>query len=166
MASQTQWRRVWANSGRVEDAEAWRAAARGATESWPRRSDWTTTAISFTYTRRYCYLQPPCSTLGPRTCSSSSWRVVRSDGSLPAPDEAGSDCPSPGMSVGRRARNLSRNQRWPCTQGGSSWLCAELLRYVRLFATPWTIPTRLLCPWDSPGKNTGGGCHTLLQWIF
>ena len=22
---------------------------------------------------------------------------------------------------------------------------------------------RLLCPWDSPGKNTGGGCHFLLQ---
>ena len=20
-------------------------------------------------------------------------------------------------------------------------------------------PARLLCPWDSPGKNTGGGCH-------
>ena len=24
-------------------------------------------------------------------------------------------------------------------------------------------PTRLLCPWDSPGKNTGVGCHALLQ---
>ena len=24
-------------------------------------------------------------------------------------------------------------------------------------------PTRLLCPWDSPGKNTGLGCHFLLQ---
>ena len=23
-------------------------------------------------------------------------------------------------------------------------------------------PTRLLCPWDSPGKNTGVGCHALL----
>ena len=23
-------------------------------------------------------------------------------------------------------------------------------------------PTRLLCPWDSPGKNTGVGCHFLL----
>ena len=23
--------------------------------------------------------------------------------------------------------------------------------------------TRLLCPWDSPGKNTGVGCHFLLQ---
>ena len=24
-------------------------------------------------------------------------------------------------------------------------------------------PTRLFCPWDSPGKNTGVGCHFLLQ---
>ena len=24
-------------------------------------------------------------------------------------------------------------------------------------------PVRLLCPWDSPGKNTGVGCHFLLQ---
>ena len=24
-------------------------------------------------------------------------------------------------------------------------------------------PTRLLCPWDSPGKNTGVGCHLLLH---
>ena len=28
-------------------------------------------------------------------------------------------------------------------------------------------PTRLLCPWDSPGKKTGVGCHFLLQiWIW
>ena len=24
-------------------------------------------------------------------------------------------------------------------------------------------PMRLPCPWDSPGKNTGVGCHFLLQ---
>ena len=24
-------------------------------------------------------------------------------------------------------------------------------------------PTRLPCPWDSPGNNTGVGCHFLLQ---
>ena len=23
-----------------------------------------------------------------------------------------------------------------------------------------------LCPWDSPGKNTGVGCHFLLQGLF
>ena len=27
-------------------------------------------------------------------------------------------------------------------------------------------PARLLCPWDSPGKNTGVGCYALLQGIF
>ena len=26
--------------------------------------------------------------------------------------------------------------------------------------------TRRLCPWDSPGKNTGVGCHFLLLGIF
>ena len=26
-------------------------------------------------------------------------------------------------------------------------------------------PTRLPHPWDSPGKNTGVGCHFLLQWM-
>ena len=26
--------------------------------------------------------------------------------------------------------------------------------------------TRLLCPWDFPGKNTSVGCHLLLQGIF
>ena len=27
-------------------------------------------------------------------------------------------------------------------------------------------PTRLLCPWDSPGKNPGVGCHALLQGLL
>ena len=35
--------------------------------------------------------------------------------------------------------------------------CPTLLRPHR------RQPTRLPCPWDSPGKNTGVGCHFLLQ---
>ena len=27
-------------------------------------------------------------------------------------------------------------------------------------------PSRILCPWNFPGKNTGAGCHFLLQGIF
>ena len=38
--------------------------------------------------------------------------------------------------------------------------------HVQLFVTPWTVARPLLCPWDSPGKNLGMGCHTLLQGIF
>ena len=34
---------------------------------------------------------------------------------------------------------------------------------VRLCGAHRRQPTRLLCPWDSPGKNTGVGCHFLLQ---
>ena len=36
---------------------------------------------------------------------------------------------------------------------------------VRLCATPETAATRLPHPCDSPGKNTGAGCHFLLQCI-
>ena len=35
---------------------------------------------------------------------------------------------------------------------------------VRLSATSGPWPASPLCPWDSPGKNTGVGCHVLLQW--
>ena len=28
------------------------------------------------------------------------------------------------------------------------------------------MTARPLCPWDSPGKNTGVGCHALLQGSF
>ena len=38
------------------------------------------------------------------------------------------------------------------------WKWKSLSR-VQLFATPWT-------PWNSPGQNTGVGCHALLQGIF
>ena len=44
--------------------------------------------------------------------------------------------------------------------------CVHTLSRVRLFVTPWTLAHQALCPWDSPGKNTGVGCHFFLQGIF
>ena len=41
-----------------------------------------------------------------------------------------------------------------------------LLSRVRLFCDPLDCPARLLCPWGFPGRNTGMGCHFLLQGIF
>ena len=40
-----------------------------------------------------------------------------------------------------------------------------LVAQLCLFVIPWTV-ARLLCPWNSPGKNPGVGCHALLQGIF
>ena len=31
---------------------------------------------------------------------------------------------------------------------------------------PWIAAHQFLCPWDSPGNNTGVGCHSLVQEIF
>ena len=39
------------------------------------------------------------------------------------------------------------------------------LSRVRLFVTSQTVAYQA-CPWDSPGKSTGVGCHFLLQGIF
>ena len=41
-------------------------------------------------------------------------------------------------------------------------LCQSLSR-VRLCEIHGLEPARLLCPWDSPGKKTGVGCHFLLH---
>ena len=40
------------------------------------------------------------------------------------------------------------------------------LSCVQLFVTHGLQPTRPLCPWDFPSKNTGVGCHFFLQGIF
>ena len=42
----------------------------------------------------------------------------------------------------------------------------HLSELVRLFATLGTIAQQTLCPWDSADKNTGVGCHALLQGIL
>ena len=45
-----------------------------------------------------------------------------------------------------------------------SCCCCEVASVVSDSVRPHRQqPTRLLCPWDSPGKNTGMGCHFLLQ---
>ena len=43
---------------------------------------------------------------------------------------------------------------------------AWLLSQKWLFAIPWTVAPGHLCPWNFPSKNTGVGCHFLLQGIF
>ena len=44
--------------------------------------------------------------------------------------------------------------------------CAKSLQSYLTLCDPIDCSPRLLCLWDSPGKNTGDGCHALLQGIF
>ena len=51
--------------------------------------------------------------------------------------------------------------------GRTDWSCVSV-------RAPWVpkekptinVATRLLCPWGSPSKNTGVGCHAFFQGIF
>ena len=40
------------------------------------------------------------------------------------------------------------------------------MTYASVDSMDCSLPARLLCPWDSPGVNTGVTCHALLQRIF
>ena len=72
--------------------------------------------------------------------------------------------PIPGI---RQARTLE----WVAisfSNAGNWKVKVKSLSHVRFCVTDsvWPHrqqPTRLPCPWDSPGKNTGLGCHFLLQ---
>ena len=45
-------------------------------------------------------------------------------------------------------------------------VCVLVAQALLTLCEPMDYSTRPLCPWDSPGKNTGVGCHALLQGIF
>ena len=59
----------------------------------------------------------------------------------------------------------ARTLEWVAISFSNAWkwkVKVKSLSCVWLLATPWTAATRLLHPWDFPGKSTGVGCHCLL----
>ena len=73
---------------------------------------------------------------------------------------------SPHWAEGHTDRGL---HLWEQPSMNSPWaacMCTRSLSHVQLLWPHGRKPTRLLCPWDFPGKNTGVGCQFLLQGIF
>ena len=50
------------------------------------------------------------------------------------------------------------------SQDGEDHPAVVISRFSRVlfFVTLWIVASRLLCPWDSPGKNTGVGYHFII----
>ena len=71
--------------------------------------------------------------------------------------------PSPGDLPDTGIKPESPVDSLPLPHLGSTLLLLSHFSHVWLCATPKTKPTRLRRLWDSPGKNTGVGCHFLLQ---
>ena len=78
------------------------------------------------------------------------------------------DLPDPGTEPSCTVSSALQVNSLPLSHQGIpvySMLLLLLSRFsrVRLCVTQRRHPTRLPPPWDSPGKNTGVGCHFLLQ---
>ena len=90
----------------------------------------------------------------------------------------------PWVFIGRTDSEVETPILWPWCKEPTHWKrpwCQERLRVggegsnrgwdgrslssVWLFATQWSVVARVLCSWNSPGKNTGVGCHFLLQGL-
>ena len=63
------------------------------------------------------------------------------------------------------AKNSNQSLSWTFPLFLYSFVLSCFSRFW-LFATPWTLATRFLCPWDFPGNTTEVGCHFPLQGIF
>ena len=65
---------------------------------------------------------------------------------------------------------LNHIQHWPERENDGErlpWFCYLVTNLcLILLQSCGPQPTRLLCPWDFPGMNTGVGCHFLVQGIF
>ena len=113
---------------------------------------------NFDKTDCFCFLPPgtqrPCC----GAAQAALWRTQ--DSSLVSPAELST------MWV-NHMENVSSSS-WETDPVDTSWILSEVAQSYPTLCYPMDqgVPTRLLCPWNFPGKNTGVGCHFLLQGIF
>ena len=68
--------------------------------------------------------------------------------------------------VTRVTHDWTHTHPWPEDKSRAATATAKSLQPCPTLRPHRWQPTRLPRPWESPGKNTGVGCHFLLQGIF
>ena len=132
------------------------------------------------------YAKLPCSPLSPRVYSSSgplSWwghptisSSVASFSSCPQSYPVSGSFPVNQLfTSGGQSNGIEGRHGWRVSQQGKT-VSLNLLKTlvcmlscfsrVRLYAIPWTVPGQVPLSMGFSSKNTGVGCHVLLQGIF
>ena len=134
------------NSSKLQelDREAWCAAVHGVAKSWTWMSEWTEFTDSnvglFSYTWKH-ELYKNCM----KTRLSMVTRITKLLHLLPV---------------------FTLEQFFLICHSCFTHCCCLVTKLCLALMTPWTAGHRHLCPWYYLGKNTGVGCHFLLQGIF
>ena len=68
--------------------------------------------------------------------------------------------------VGELGSGIPQVQKTKVQKKRSNIVTNSTCAYVSCWILSDSLQPRLLCPWNSPGKNTGVVCHSLLQRIF
>ena len=107
----------------------------------------------------------PRARLLPSEEGKGEWDVRAQQGDLGEESARGRQSKRMGREAEREVRGISQGEagrRW----GGMIHLPSSRQRSAHSFSLLLPQPTRPLCPWNFPDKNTGVGCHFLLQGIF
>ena len=143
----------------VMDREAWRAAIHGVAKSRTRLSDWSDLILSVTIAKEklvqgwYCEMKGERGLNFPAACLDHfkiciiltiKWKIHS-------------------FKFEEFLRYPFRNRMWVLKTICD--IAAMSLQSDSMWPHRWQ-PTSLPRPWDSPGKNTGVGCHFLLQYLW
>ena len=74
------------------------------------------------------------------------------------------DCSLPGFSI--HGILQARTLEWVAISFSNAWKWKVKVKSLSRVWPHGLQPTRLLHPWDFPGKSTGVGCHCLLPTLF
>ena len=120
------------------------------------KPDWTSGSSQFMY------------------CWSLAWRILNITLLVYANAKSLQSCPTlcnpiDGSPPGSPIPGIlqARTLEWVAISFSNAWkweVKVKSLSHIWLLATHGLQPTRLLCPWDFPGKSTGVGCHCL-RWV-
>ena len=113
----------------------------------------------------WCHLTISSSVVPSSSCLQSIWSM------LPSRFSRVQLCATPEMTPHQALPSLgfSRQEHWsglplPSPMNESEKWKSSLSAMSDSSQPHGLQPTRLLCPWDSPGKSTGVGCHCLLRY--
>ena len=66
----------------------------------------------------------------------------------------------------KKTHELYKSDKLSISQFSQFCCCCSVAKSCLTLCDPMDQLARFLCPWDFPGKNSGVGCHFLLQGFF
>ena len=146
----------------VKDRKAWCAVIHGVTKSWTRVSNWTTRSLWQSVFSKDCHKNIP----HPTCCCAKQFCHCPINFCCCSEKEMATHSSTLAWRIPWREQPGRLQSMGLQSQTWLSNFTSVAKSRLTLLQSQGLKPARILCPWDFPDKNTGVGCHFLLQGIF